>query len=112
MSILLKLHYAKFGVSNLFFFSKVIEKKHLRCRLDPLGKGKEKGAENSYESFQVSVYILSIIQCFYNVNLLIRRNFVCVAIKRHRQRGVGGGRERGRGCFKCRSCPAKKVDLI
>ena len=34
MCILLKLHYAKFGVSNLFF-SKVIEEKPLGARLDP-----------------------------------------------------------------------------
>ena len=33
MRILLKLHYAKFGVSNLFF-SKVIEEKPLGDRLD------------------------------------------------------------------------------
>ena len=35
MCILLKLDYAKFGVSNLFF-SKVIEEKHLGGWLDPL----------------------------------------------------------------------------
>ena len=41
MCILLKLHYAKFGVSNLFF-SKVIEEKPLGGRLDPppLGIGR------------------------------------------------------------------------
>ena len=38
MCILLKLHYAKFGVSNLFF-SKVIEEKPLG---DRLGKGRVK----------------------------------------------------------------------
>ena len=37
MCILFKLHYAKFGVSNLFL-SKVIEEKPLGVRLDPLGK--------------------------------------------------------------------------
>ena len=41
MCILLKLDYAKFGVSNVFF-SKVIEEKLLGGRLDPppLGKGR------------------------------------------------------------------------
>ena len=37
MCILLKLDYAKFGVSNLFF-SKVIEEKPLGCRLALLVK--------------------------------------------------------------------------
>ena len=43
MYILLKLGYAKFGVSNLLF-SKVIEEKPLGGRLDPipLGKGRVK----------------------------------------------------------------------
>ena len=42
MCMLLKLDYATFGVSNLFF-SKVTEEKPLRCRLDPPpGKGKVK----------------------------------------------------------------------
>ena len=34
MCILLKLHYAMFGPSNLFF-SKVIKEKHLGVQLDP-----------------------------------------------------------------------------
>ena len=35
MCILIKLDYAKFGLSDLFFFSKIIEEKPLGCRLDP-----------------------------------------------------------------------------
>ena len=57
MCILLKLDYAKFGVSNLFF-SKVIEEKSLGGRLDPpLGKGRVKnsrvgGSNLSAQTFQ------------------------------------------------------------
>ena len=40
MCILLKLDYAKFGVSTLFFFSKIIEEKPLGGRLDPPPTGK------------------------------------------------------------------------
>ena len=42
MKVCKKLDYAKFGVSSLFFFSKVIEEKPLGVRPDPppLGKGK------------------------------------------------------------------------
>ena len=42
MCILLKLDHAKFSVSSLFFFSKVIEEKPLGPRVDP-GKGRVKG---------------------------------------------------------------------
>ena len=52
MCILLKLDYAKFGVSNLFFFSKVIEEKPLGDRLDApppsLGKGRVKNTKVRY----------------------------------------------------------------
>ena len=45
MCILFKLHYAKFGVSNLFF-SKVIKEKPLGGRLEPpLVKEQVKGGE-------------------------------------------------------------------
>ena len=45
MSILLKLNYAKFGVSNLFF-SNVMEEKPLGDRLDPPPFGKGRVNEN------------------------------------------------------------------
>ena len=58
MCILLKLDYAKFGVSNLFF-SKVIEEKPLGVWLDspPLGAGRvnppmaKKGGGGGFSSF-------------------------------------------------------------
>ena len=61
MCILLKLDYAKFGVSNLFF-SQVIEEKPLRSRLDPLGKGRVKPNFKSYPYIPLLFMLCSISQ--------------------------------------------------
>ena len=58
MCILLKLHYAKFGVSS-FFSSKVIEEKPLRGQLDPWIK---EGLSNTRVS--VSIVLNLLFYCF------------------------------------------------
>ena len=68
MCMLLKLDYAKFGVSYLLF-SKVIEEKPLgAARTPPPGKGRVKKHEKND----------AIMHCMKNTNLLAVRNLVSI----------------------------------
>ena len=62
MCLLLKLDYAKFGVSNLFS-SKVIKEKLFLLRggwLDPLGKGRVKNVANVAEPLKLLQMLQSL----------------------------------------------------
>ena len=70
MCILLKLNYAKFGVSNLFF-SKGIEEKPLGGRLDPLGTGRIKDVKIIYVGVSWGYYMSHLSAIFFAVSLLL-----------------------------------------